>query len=257
MLKNIIETIRQKQQDLATEVDLDSPTYRMVMGNKIRAEEDIQGLKLDYRDLLMKKMIVALSTGSSVDELASVSSDKYGMAVLDAEKIISDTMKKIQVKEFIQKDFTPSTFKTLRDNLNETLREKKLDSDLDLVYNSHKHNVFVESEQHLYNILLETVESDMSSLVFIEDILNQATEVAIEEGFDGTGVFPVFVICKNENLAKNINNNLESTLISAGDSSLNGKGVVKIEKMTDTNIEKAMLKLKSQTKKKGVRHENE
>lgn len=248
-LKNILEELKAKELDRVAEPDPESPTYRMVLGNKIRAQEDIAQLRALYQENLRERMLMVIATGSMKDELAKMASEEYGMTILSAEALANETLSKVIVKEYVKRDFSPTTFRVLRDALSQTMVENRLDNSLDLLYNSSTHSVHVENETDLRDVLIQTILNDLTAVPFVMKTLGDAANQAMKDDFDGH-VYPVLVLADNEILANEIFRSVESQHVVVGEGSKTSQQSYNMAKVDEESVKKFMNKLKSQAKQR-------
>lgn len=244
-LSAILEQIKQKKTDLEYEVDTSSPTYRMAMGNKVRAKEDIQGLEALYAEEIKKRLILILVTGKGADKFASMAEQDYDMIPVDASDLVNSVVNKIQVKEYVGKNFSPSAFETVSIAIRMTLGERGILSDSELVYDSNVHGVFIQDKHQFLSLVETSLLKDFSPQLFALDIIRESAKKGLQEGFDGE-VFPVVAKVENEDLALLISKEIKSVVVST--EGKQGKGVFHLEKVNKGTVAEVMSLIKNNSK---------
>ena len=149
-LKQIVNEIKEKQAQLDLEIDTELPTYRMHMGNKVRAREDIATLRGQYREELLPRVLAVVATGDErLSDFVKVAKEEYGMADVDSMVLVRSAISTEAVDVFLDKDLSPSTFRVMSTALAEEIRESGISVMDSLEYRSDLNGIFLRNREDL------------------------------------------------------------------------------------------------------------
>lgn len=258
-LKQILDQIKEKQEQLDVEIDYESPTYRMHMGNKVRAREDITALRGLYREELLPRVLAVVATGDErLSDFVKIAKEEYGMSEIDSMVLVRSAIDTEAVDVFLDKDFSPSTFRVMSTALAEEIRESGISVMDSLEYRSDLNGIFLRNREDLEANLLASLEATFGTKLIATHLMEKVVSQAIEEEFDGP-IYPVVITTPDQGLAGRLHDMLSgSVLLSVGvHLPIKSDKKIVLDNLDAEQVKEAMNTLKDTKKGKKAKKQKE
>lgn len=243
MLKEILKKIKEQEDILETEVDRESPTFRMLIGNKVKAPDEIKNLKEQYKEELKKRILAAVAYGPESASLAEEAKSTYEMIITNSDAIVRNAMVGSSLGYYLNKSFGPDTFGIVMQAVERDLENTDIPMPTDVRYSSSLYDGFLTTEEDLYTFGLLAVENVFGMQAVVHGLLEDIAKKALTEGFVGD-ILPVMVMSHNETDARKLSAVIRDSVIMQAGGDDSPEGVVLVTKDAES-IEAAMEALKN------------
>lgn len=250
-LESLLEVIKLKKEIADQPIEENLVNYRVKLGKKKKAQEDLKELFLDYRDSVRKRAAYIVVVGANSQKFAEVSEKDFGCFKYHADDFYKEITAKLNKHVYLNKTASPNMFDIIGGHFEEKALELGIIGYPPLLFES-KYKKVLKSSDDMVNLVKRAFNEKVGVEVVALDATNKVSKLAMDQEYSGT-VVPVIMHTEDESLALSIAEGLKSSgsvfLISAGSISENlSEDLIfdKIEKTTKKSVENTLVKIRKE-----------
>jgi|WetSurMetagenome_2_1015567.scaffolds.fasta_scaffold98449_3 hypothetical protein len=200
-MRNILAKIKDKQPYINLEIKEGDPTSRTKLGMVAQAKLEVEALKRDYRDAVLRSMVILVATGPRALSAKDILVTEFGMNDGSPSTLTKKISSKIDTSLYLNKTMHNSAIDVASNIMDGLAKEMDIWSYPAFYYDSRKHNIHLNSEEDLQTILEDILLESVGGEVFAIHAGNNIYSSLLDASFEGP-VVPVVMVVREEKAAK-------------------------------------------------------
>lgn len=237
--KDLLKATKEAKVRASATPSTDARTHTVSVGLIRRAKEDLDGLRNDYKNEVRRRVVFILPIGDGVAKFTELSTKEFGCFDVDAEGPYKDSIKNINPVFYTNVPLSSSTLTMAANAFQDVADEIGLIS-YPMVLFKNEYSRMLQTQQDLLSIVKEAFNTDMGSEIVGHYAIHKASEMGIEEGFDGK-IMPVILTTNDTALVELLSDKLKTI-------TNNVFVVATKENVVEKDIEKILTNIKKNIK---------
>ena len=204
ILEELVEIINKKEILANQEVTENSATYRVRLGKKKRAEEDLKEHFNEYKDIIKDRSAFILVTGDKSVEFSNIAKESFGCFTLEADGFYKDMANNVSPTLYTNYTASPHIFNILESGFAERAIELGISSHPRITFKS-KYKKLLKNREDMVELSKRAFNDCIGAELVGLDSLDKVAKQALSEEEKYAGkVVPIILHTEDEGLVEEL-----------------------------------------------------